>query len=54
MTSALKNNAVFVGMGAGIILSGTNNLLNIRVVRLLSERVKAIAQVKNISLRRCL
>ena len=46
--SALKNNAVFVGMGAGIILSGTNNLLNIRVIRLLSERVKAIAQVKDI------
>jgi len=46
---ALKNNAVFVGMGAGIILSGINNLLNMRVVRLLSERVKAITQVKNIS-----
>jgi len=46
---ALKNNVVFVGMGAGIILSGINNFLNIRVVRLLSERVKAITQVKNIS-----
>jgi cytidylate kinase len=46
---ALKNNAVFVGMGAGIILAGINNLLNIRIVRLQSERVKAIAQVKNIS-----
>jgi cytidylate kinase len=46
---ALENNVVFVGMGAGIILSETNNLLNIRVVRLLSERVKAITQVKNIS-----
>jgi cytidylate kinase len=46
---ALKNNVVFVGMGAGIILSGTNNLLNMRVVRLLAERVKAIAQIKNIS-----
>jgi cytidylate kinase len=45
---ALKNNAVFVGMGAGIILSEINNLINIRVVRLLAERVKAIAQVKNI------
>lgn len=45
---ALKNNTVLVGMGAGIILSGINNLLNIRVVRLLAERVKAIAQVKNI------
>jgi cytidylate kinase len=46
---ALENNAVFVGMGAGIMLSGIKNLLNIRVVRLLSERVKAISQVKNIS-----
>jgi cytidylate kinase len=46
---ALKNNVVFVGMGAGIILSETNNILNLRVVRLLAERVKAIAQVKNIS-----
>jgi cytidylate kinase len=46
---ALENNVVFVGMGAGIILSETNNLLNVHVVRLLAERVKAIAQVKNIS-----
>jgi cytidylate kinase len=45
---ALENNAVFVGMGASIILSGINSLVNIRVVRLLSERVKAIAQAKNI------
>ena len=45
---ALKNNVVFVGMGAGIILSGIDNILNIRVVRLLAERVKAIAQLKNI------
>lgn len=46
---ALKNNVVFVGMGAAVILSEINNFLNIRVVRLLAERVKAIAQVKNIS-----
>jgi len=45
---ALKNNVVFVGMGAGIILSEIDNFLNIRVIRLLAERVKAIAQVKNI------
>jgi cytidylate kinase len=46
---ALKNNVVFVGMGAGIILSETSNTLSMRVVRLLAERVKAIAQIKNIS-----
>jgi cytidylate kinase len=46
---ALENNAIFIGMGAGIMLSGIKNLLNIRIVRLQSERVKAIAQVKNIS-----
>lgn len=45
---ALKNNAVFLGMGAGIVLSGISNTINLRVVRLLEERVKAIAQVKNI------
>jgi len=45
---ALRNNVVLVGMGAVIILSGINNILNIRVARLLSERVKAIAQVKGI------
>ncbi len=45
---ALKNNIVFPGMGAGIVLSGISNALNIRVVRLLEERVRAIAQVKNI------
>ncbi len=48
LNHALKNNAVFLGMGAGIILSGISNILNLRVVRLLEERVKAIAQVKNI------
>lgn len=45
---ALKYNVVFAGMGAGIILSDTPEALNIRVVRLLSERVRAIALVKNI------
>lgn len=46
---ALKNNVVFVGMGAGIILSEIDNILNIRVVRLLGERVKAVAKLKNLS-----
>jgi cytidylate kinase len=45
---ALQNNVVLVGMGAGIILSGIENVLHLRVVRLFSERVKAIAEVKNI------
>ncbi len=46
---ALKNNVVFVGMGAGVILSEIDNLFNIRVERLMTERVNAISQVKNIS-----
>jgi cytidylate kinase len=46
---ALKNNIVFVGMGAGIILSEIDNLINIRVVRLLSDRIKTISEVKNIT-----
>lgn len=45
---ALQNNVILVGMGAGIILSGRENVLHLRVVRLFSERVKAIAEVKNI------
>jgi cytidylate kinase len=45
---ALQNNAILVGMGAGIILSGIKNVLHLRVVRLFSERVKAIAEVKYI------
>jgi len=45
---ALKNNVVFAGMGAGIVLSGIDNILNIRVVRLFGERVKAIARLKNV------
>lgn len=45
---ALNNNAIFAGMGTGIIFSGLLNTLNIRVVRLLEERVKAIAGVKDI------
>lgn len=45
---ALKNNAVLAGMGAAIVLGGIANTINIRVVRIMAERVKAIARVKNI------
>ncbi len=45
---ALRDNAVMTGMGAGIILTGIVNAINIRVVRLMEERVRAIAQVKGI------
>lgn len=51
---ALENNVVFAGMGAGIILTEISNVINIRVVRLLAERVKAIAQVQKISYDRAL
>lgn len=46
---ALKNNVVFTGMGANIILSGVPDVLNIQIVRPLSERVKAVADYHKIS-----
>ena len=46
---ALKNDAIFIGMGTGIILSEIPNVLNIRIIRILSERVKSIAAAKDIS-----
>ncbi|OPY02027.1 MAG: cytidylate kinase [Syntrophorhabdus sp. PtaB.Bin184] len=45
---ALRDNAVMAGMGAGIVLTGIGNAINIRVVRLMEERVRAIARVKSI------
>lgn len=45
---SLQDNAVLAGMGAGIILAGIGNTINLRVVRLMEERVRAIAQVKGI------
>jgi hypothetical protein len=36
-------------MGAGIILSDIPNLVNLRIVRPLSQRVKSIAEIKNIT-----
>jgi len=45
---ALKDNAVLAGMGAGIILTGLANTINLRVVRIMAERVRCIADVKNI------
>lgn len=46
---ALKDNVVFAGMGAQVILSGIPGAFHVRVVRRLSDRVRAIAQVKNTS-----
>jgi hypothetical protein len=45
---ALRDNTVMAGMGAGIILTGIGNAINIRVVRLMEERIRAIARVKSI------
>ncbi|OPY02251.1 MAG: cytidylate kinase [Syntrophorhabdus sp. PtaB.Bin047] len=45
---ALRDDVVMAGMGAGIILAGISNAINIRVVRLMEERVRAIARVKSI------
>jgi cytidylate kinase len=44
----VKDNAVLSGMGAGIILTGLANTINLRVVRVMPERVRCIADVKNI------
>ncbi len=46
---ALKDNAVFIGMGSQIILEHVPNVLHARVVRRLSDRVRAIAGIKNVS-----
>ncbi|MHB8109549.1 MAG: cytidylate kinase-like family protein [Syntrophorhabdaceae bacterium] len=45
---ALKNNVVLAGMGAGIVLADMPNTINIRIVRLLAERVREISRAKNI------
>lgn len=45
---ALRDNSVMTGMGAGIILTGIVNAINIRVVRLMEERVRAVSWVKSI------
>ncbi len=45
---ARENNAVFTGMGCGIVLAGMENTINIRIVRRLEDRVGEIARVKDI------
>jgi cytidylate kinase len=47
--SALTNGVVFVGMGAHLVLSGVPDVIPVRVVRSLPERVKAIARLKTLS-----
>jgi cytidylate kinase len=47
---ALRDNVVFVGLGTHIILEGIPNVINIQAVQRLSERVRAVANTKNISL----
>jgi len=46
---ALKDNVIFVGRGANIILNKIPNVLSIQIVGDLEDRVKAIAEVKNLS-----
>jgi CMP/dCMP kinase len=47
---ALKNNVVFTGMGANVVLSGAEDVLNIQIVMPLSERVKVIAAREKMSM----
>jgi CMP/dCMP kinase len=51
---ALKNNVVFTGMGANVILAGAADVLNIQVVMPLSERIKAVASHLSISVNNAL
>ena len=46
---SLKNNVVFTGMGAHVVLGGLSNVISLQVVRRRSERIKAIAELKKIS-----
>jgi cytidylate kinase len=46
---ALEGNVVFIGMGAEFILSGLTGTVTLEIVRLLSDRVKAIGEIKHIS-----
>ncbi|MCX7991480.1 MAG: cytidylate kinase-like family protein [Proteobacteria bacterium] len=46
---ALKNNVIFVGRGANIILQGVPNVLSLQIVGNIEDRVKAIAELKNLS-----
>ncbi len=45
---ALKNNVIFVGRGANIILEHIPNVLSLQILSSLEDRVKAISEVKNI------
>jgi cytidylate kinase len=46
---ALRNKVIFIGTGAGIILSEIPNVVSLRIVRPLSQRVKSLAEIKNIN-----
>jgi len=46
---ALGDNVVFTGMGTQVMLSDIPNAFHVRVVRLLSDRVRAISRVRNVS-----
>ncbi len=46
---SLKNNVIFVGRGANIILENIPNVLSLQIVGSLEERVKAISEVKNLN-----
>ncbi len=46
---ALKNNVIFVGRGANIILQGIPNVLSLQLVSNIEDRIKAIAELKGLS-----
>lgn len=46
---ALKNNIIFIGRGANIILQGIPNVLSLQIVGNLEDRIRAIAELKGLS-----
>jgi cytidylate kinase len=51
---ALRNNMVFTGMGANVILAGAPDTFNIQIVMPLSERIKAVASILDIGVNEAL
>lgn len=47
---ALEDNLLICGRGASFILQGLKNIINLQIVAHFSDRVKAVAKIKNISI----
>lgn len=47
---ALEDNVLICGRGSNFILDGLKNILNLQVIARFSDRVKAVAKIKNLSI----